>query len=208
MRKISIFRVAALSVLLMWIAACTGPQQSGANQSTEKAVSTANQTSTTEQSANQLFHESLRALQESKEGSAERFVELTKKAAERGHPDAMNNMGAIYLHGAGSVKPDHDLSISWYERLAKVGERHYATDGHRNAGYLYYQKYKAEKNVAHLNKAVEHLRAADPQDRGAATILAMVLVESGMDPEMGKRELAKFAAEGSLSAREFLERVR
>jgi hypothetical protein len=47
-------------------------------------------------------------------------VELFKKAAEQGHVDAQNNLGAMYFTGEG-VNRDEKEAIKWFEKAASQG---------------------------------------------------------------------------------------
>jgi len=47
-------------------------------------------------------------------------VELFKKAAEQGHVDAQNNLGAMYFTGDG-VTRDEKKAIEWFEKAAAQG---------------------------------------------------------------------------------------
>jgi hypothetical protein len=47
-------------------------------------------------------------------------VALFKKAAEQGHVDAQNNLGALYFTGEG-VDRDEQKAIEWFEKAAAQG---------------------------------------------------------------------------------------
>ncbi len=62
-----------------------------------------------------------RALDRSKESEKETF-DLYRKAAEAGHPGAMNNLGSMFQNGRGVAQNDAE-AIRWYRRSAELGQR-------------------------------------------------------------------------------------
>ena len=47
-------------------------------------------------------------------------LEKWKKAASKGHLEAMHDIGLLYQHGRG-VKVDYGVALSWYRKAAEAG---------------------------------------------------------------------------------------
>jgi TPR repeat protein len=82
-------------------------------------------------------------------------VSWYRKAAELGEAWAMNNLGYMYQHGDGGLKPDAATAVSWYRKAAELGN----TLAMTNLGVMYERgegvKADAAMAVSWYRKAAE-----------------------------------------------------
>jgi len=60
-------------------------------------------------------------------------AEWYRNAAEQGHADAQNDLGAMYQNGHG-VPQDYEVAVKWFRKAAKQGN----ANAHYNLGSMYY----------------------------------------------------------------------
>lgn len=79
-------------------------------------------------------------------GKSKNYTEAAKnyrKAAEQGHADGQNNLGAMYLNGYGVTK-DYAEAVKWYRKAAEQGH----ADGQNNLGFMYDYGYGVTKDIS------------------------------------------------------------
>lgn len=91
-----------------------------------------------QKSANELFEQATLYLQEEKDAEA---IAAYRKAAEMGHPLAMEFLGDLYRYGIG-VEEDIEEACRWYKLAAEEGNG----EAMYKIGYMYYYGYGVEES--------------------------------------------------------------
>lgn len=107
-------------------------------------------------------------------------IKWATEGAKRGCIDSIYFLGLTYLYGdRDGIPVDLDLAISWFEKLE--GKEHF--DYLYTLGLSYFEKYKKEKNISYLDKAISLLkRSVEQRDKAedsktsflSANLLALI----------------------------------
>ncbi len=130
------------------------------------------------------------AYQQYKAGHYAQALQLALPDARKGHPQASELVGYLYMKGQGTPQ-NHKLAYEYLQRAAKAGQ----TNAQANLGVLLLNGWGTEKN---LSQAFQFFEQAAQKDNPFAQVQAakMLLIGQGVDKDIDKGvELLKKAAE-------------